>query len=178
MDAGTGAHPTTTLKYNTTRPLPAGHEKALGTSSRGWGATSLTPSRGRRKSEGASTSRGRQSSPSCSDRFCPPQSMNSRKPVVDKVRAGTIAAKRLGDETFNHATEVFRAVDLDGDGIPEPPRAATAAAQASEAIKGAAAGVSGAVGILFQRKRADNDRLTPSETKQKDAGPPGKQGAQ
>ncbi|HRL81223.1 MAG TPA: hypothetical protein PLK46_12940 [Propioniciclava sp.] len=98
--------------------------------------------------------------------------------VVDKVRAGTIAAKRLGDETFNHATEVFRAVDLDGDGIPEPPRAATAAAQASEAIKGAAAGVSGAVGILFQRKRADNDRLTPSETKQKDAGPPGKQGAQ
>lgn len=104
--------------------------------------------------------------------------MNSRKPVVDKVRAGTIAAKRLGDETFNHATEVFRAVDLDGDGIPEPPRAATAAAQASEAIKGAAAGVSGAVGILFQRKRADNDRLTPSETKQKDAGPPGKQGAQ
>lgn len=104
--------------------------------------------------------------------------MNSRKPVADNVRAGTIAAKRLGDGTFNHATEVFRAMDLDGDGIPEPPRAATAAAQASEAIKGAAAGVSGAVGILFQRKRADNDRLTPSETKQKDAGTPGKQGAQ
>jgi hypothetical protein len=77
--------------------------------------------------------------------------------LLEKVRAGTaegaVAAKRFGDQTFDRATEVFRPVDLDGDGIPDQPRAAAAADQAGAAMKGAANGVAGAVGNLFQRKR-------------------------
>lgn len=78
--------------------------------------------------------------------------------VLDKVRVGTAksaaAAKRRGEQTFDQATEAFRSVDLDGDGIPDQPRAAAAAEQAGAAIKGAASGVAGAFGTLFQRKRA------------------------
>ncbi len=77
--------------------------------------------------------------------------------LINNVRAGTAegagAAKRFGDQTFDRATEVFRAVDLDGDGIPDQSRAAAAAEQAGTAMKGAATGVAGAVGNLFQRKR-------------------------
>lgn len=76
----------------------------------------------------------------------------------DKVFAagadGAAAAKRLGDESFSKATEAFRAVDIDGDGIPDKPRAAAAAEEAGAALKDAAAGVAGAFGTLFQRKRA------------------------
>ena len=67
---------------------------------------------------------------------------------------GAAAAKRLGDESFSKATEPFRAVDVDGDGIPDKPRAAAAAEEAGAALKGAAAGVAGAFSTLFQRKRA------------------------
>lgn len=77
--------------------------------------------------------------------------------MLEKVRVGTaggaVAAKRLGDQTLDRATEAFRAVDLDGDGVPDQPRVAAAAEQAGAAVKGAAAGVAGAVGNLFQRKR-------------------------
>jgi hypothetical protein len=62
--------------------------------------------------------------------------------MLEKVRVGTaegaVAAKRFGDQTFDRATEVFRAVDLDGDGIPVRPRAAAAAEQAGAAMEGAA----------------------------------------
>lgn len=88
--------------------------------------------------------------------------------VLDKVRVSTtesaVAAKRLGEQTFDRATEVFRAVDLDGDGVPDQPRAAAAAEQAGAAIKGAAAGVAGAVGNLFQRKRAADDAAPASQS--------------
>lgn len=77
--------------------------------------------------------------------------------ALEKVRGGTAegaaAAKRFGDKSFERATEVFRAVDVDGDGVPDQPRAAAAAEHAEAAIKGAATGVAGAVGNLFQRKR-------------------------
>ena len=93
--------------------------------------------------------------------------------VLEKVRTGTaegaIAARRFGDQKLDRATEVFRAVDLDGDGIPDQPQAAAAAEHAGAAIKGAATGVAGAVGSLFHRKRgtgADShvvDRDDPAE---------------
>jgi len=66
---------------------------------------------------------------------------------------GVAAAKRLGTQTFDRTTEVFRSVDLDGDGIPDRPRALTAVADAGSAINGAAAGAVGAVGNLLRRKR-------------------------
>lgn len=81
--------------------------------------------------------------------------------ALDKVRVSTtesaVAARRRGEQTFDRAAEVFRAVDIDGDGIPDQPRAAAAAEQAGAAIRGAAVGVAGAVGTLFQRKRAADD---------------------
>ncbi len=77
--------------------------------------------------------------------------------VMEKVRVGTVggagAATRFGDQTLDRATWAFRAVDVDGDGIPDQPRAAAAAEQAGAAMKGAAAGAAGAVGNLFHRKR-------------------------
>ena len=73
---------------------------------------------------------------------------------MEKVRMGTVggagAAMRFGDQTLDRATGAFRAVDVDGDGIPDQPRAAAAAEQAGAAMKGAAAG---AVGNLLHRKR-------------------------
>lgn len=86
--------------------------------------------------------------------------------AVEKVRVGSadgaVAAKRFGGQTLDRATEAFRAVDLDGDGIPDQPRAAAAAEQAGAAIKGAAAGAAGAVGNLFQRKRGAAARVDES----------------
>ena len=67
------------------------------------------------------------------------------------------AAKGSGTEFLQRATEAFRPVDLDGDGIPDKPRAFTAAEDAGSAIKGAAAGAAGAVSSLFRRKR-EGDR--------------------
>lgn len=76
--------------------------------------------------------------------------------AMEKARAtgaeGAAAAKRFGDQTIDSATQAFRAVDIDGDGVPDQPRAAAAAEQAGAAIKGAASGLAGAFGTLFQRK--------------------------
>lgn len=59
---------------------------------------------------------------------------------------GVDAAARLGGETLDRATEVFRSVDLDGDGVPDKPRALTAVADAGSAIQGAAAGAVDVIG--------------------------------
>jgi hypothetical protein len=92
--------------------------------------------------------------------------------VMEKVRVGTaegaVAAKRFGDQTFDRATQVFRPVDLNGDGIPDQPRAAAAAEQAGAAMKGAATGVAGAVGNLFKRKRGAAPEVDESEGDQSD----------
>lgn len=78
--------------------------------------------------------------------------------VFERARAsgaeGTAAVKRLGAESVERATSVFHAVDIDGDGVPDQPRAAAAAQQAGAAIKGAATSVGGAIGGLFRRKTA------------------------
>lgn len=76
--------------------------------------------------------------------------------VLERVRAtsaeGAAAAKRFGDKKLERATGAFRSVDVDGDGVPDQPRAAAAAEQAGTVIKGAATGLAGAFGTLFQRK--------------------------
>lgn len=80
-----------------------------------------------------------------------------REKVLETGSEGVAAARRLGSQTFDRTTEVFRSVDLDGDGIPDQPRALTAVADASGVINEAAAGAVGAVGNLFRRKRNELD---------------------
>ncbi|MER7796600.1 hypothetical protein [Microbacterium sp. NPDC096154] len=77
--------------------------------------------------------------------------------MIASASEGATAAARLGTSTLDRATEAFRAVDIDGDGIPDKPRAATAAEEAGAAVKGAAAGVAGALGTLFGRRRVDGE---------------------
>lgn len=72
--------------------------------------------------------------------------------VLSAANHGANAAARAGVSTVDRATEVFRAVDIDGDGVPDRPRAAAAADEAGAAIRGAAVGVAGAVSTLFARK--------------------------
>ncbi|QCV96523.1 hypothetical protein [Acidipropionibacterium acidipropionici] len=75
--------------------------------------------------------------------------------VLEKARVGTtegaIAAKRFGDRTLDRATVAFRSVDIDGDGIPDQPRAAAKAEEVGAALRGAASGVAGVAGSLFHR---------------------------
>lgn len=56
-------------------------------------------------------------------------------------------------EFLERATEAFRSVDLDGDGIPDKARARTAVEDAGSALRGAATGAAGAVGSLLRRRR-------------------------
>ncbi|WP_146243350.1 hypothetical protein [Curtobacterium sp. MCBD17_021] len=84
--------------------------------------------------------------------------IDTRDKVVTSGVSGIRTAGRVGAKGFEHATEPFRAVDLDGDGITDRPRAAAAAEEASEALKGAAAGVFGALGTLFKRGRRQPER--------------------
>lgn len=62
--------------------------------------------------------------------------------------------RRRGAELLDRATEAFRSVDLDGDGVPDKSRARSAVEDASSALKGAAAGTAGAAGSLLRRRRA------------------------
>jgi len=60
-------------------------------------------------------------------------------------------------ELFDRAADAFRSVDIDGDGIPDRPRARTAMDEAGSAIKDVAADAKGAVASLLRRKKGDQD---------------------
>ena len=90
-----------------------------------------------------------------------------RDKVIASASEGASAASRLGSETIDRATEAFRAVDTDGDGVPDKARAARAAEEAGAAIKGAAVGVADAFGTLFKRKQAS---VIPLERPEPEAG--------
>lgn len=83
--------------------------------------------------------------------------------VRDKAFAsasgGVAAAGRFGAQSFGQATEVFRAVDIDGDGVPDKPRAVTAAEDAGAAVRDATSSAAAAMGSLFKRKQG-NGALT------------------
>lgn len=81
--------------------------------------------------------------------------------------------------TVTRAADVFRSVDLDGDGVPDEARALTAVKGAGSALKGAGSAVRGAavgagsaVGSVFRRKRgaeavaADRSDESDAETAQ------------
>lgn len=81
---------------------------------------------------------------------------DARDRAVATGAQGVDAARRKSGETIaraGRATEVFRSVDIDGDGIPDKPRALTAAEDVGTAIKGATSGAVGAVGSLLRRTR-------------------------
>ena len=75
-----------------------------------------------------------------------------RDKALVSASAGATVAGRIGAETFNRATKSFRAIDIDGDGIPDKPRALAAAENAGAAAKGAASGVTDAIGSLLRRR--------------------------
>ncbi len=70
-----------------------------------------------------------------------------RDRVFTTTAEGVDAARRFGADTFDKAAEALRPVDIDGDGVPDKPRALSAAEDAGSAIKGAAAGAAGAIGV-------------------------------
>lgn len=76
--------------------------------------------------------------------------------AFERVRVGTVdgatAARRLGDRTAEKAVSAFRAVDVDGDGIPDQSPAAEAAGRAAASVKQTAAHATGAVASLFGRR--------------------------
>jgi hypothetical protein len=92
--------------------------------------------------------------------------------VLEKARdtgaGGAAAVRRFGDQTFDRATGLFRAVDIDGDGVADQPRAAAAGEQAGAAIKRAAAGLAGAFGTLFQRKADSANAVQEQEVEPSD----------
>ena len=82
---------------------------------------------------------------------------------------GAAAAALFSASQVDRATEAFRAVDTDGDGIPDKRRAVAAAEEASAAVKGAAAGVTGAFGTFFGRRRTDVEGTdTPAKGSKRD----------
>lgn len=70
----------------------------------------------------------------------------ARDQVLITTAEGAAVARRVGARTFDQAAEALRAVDLDGDGIPDKPRAVAAVEDAGLAIRGTAAGAASAIG--------------------------------
>lgn len=89
--------------------------------------------------------------------------------AIETGTGGVDAAVRRSGETLDRATGVFRSVDLDGDGVPDKPRARAAVEDAGSAIKGATAGATGAVGSFFRRKR---DERGPADARDSTADEP------
>ncbi|MBN8881826.1 MAG: hypothetical protein J0H73_05870 [Salana multivorans] len=80
---------------------------------------------------------------------------------------GVQIALRLGDETRDRATraaQAFRPLDLDGDGLPDRPRALSVVEDAGSAIKDATAGAADAVGALLRRGRRTESTIDHSES--------------
>jgi hypothetical protein len=76
-----------------------------------------------------------------------------RDKALSTASVGANAVGRVGSQTFDRTTEVFRSVDIDGDGVADKPRAVTAAENAGAMAKGAAANATDAIGELLRRKK-------------------------
>ena len=86
--------------------------------------------------------------------------------AVKALQSAADNVSDFGEAVWDKATDVvdvFRSVDIDGDGVPDEARALTSAKRAGSAIKGAAVGSAGAVGSLFKRKGDDDaaEKLEP-----------------
>lgn len=93
--------------------------------------------------------------------------IESEREATDPRRWGHAAGEmrdrilRAGSDTVDRASQPFRKIDIDGDGVPDRPRAAAAADEAGAALKGAAAGLSNAFGTMFQRRRSSGEVEAP-----------------
>lgn len=70
----------------------------------------------------------------------------ARDKAFTTTAGGVGAARRFGAATFDQAAGAFRAVDIDGDGVPDKTPALSAVEDAGSAIKGAAADAAGVIG--------------------------------
>jgi hypothetical protein len=92
--------------------------------------------------------------------------VEARDKALASASEGVTSAGRFGAETFNRAAQNFRAVDTDGDGVPDKARAAAVVENASAAIKGAAFGFTDAIGSKLWRKTAktaSSEQSTPED---------------
>ena len=64
----------------------------------------------------------------------------------DRVVEVSTTGLSAGKETVGRAVDMFRTVDLDGDGVPDKPQALTAVQNVGSAITGTAAGTAQAIG--------------------------------
>lgn len=69
-----------------------------------------------------------------------------RDEVVTSAAEGLDAARRYSAEAVGQVVDACRPIDLDGDGIPDKPRALSAVEDAGAAMKGAALDAVGAIG--------------------------------
>ncbi|SDI01233.1 hypothetical protein [Agrococcus jejuensis] len=100
--------------------------------------------------------------PAWLEQFEKPEKSLEPSRATKALHAASSSAKDFGDDVWGKvgkATEAFRSVDLDGDGIPDDPRALTAARGVGSAVAGAAgavgdraAAVGGRAASLFRRK--------------------------
>lgn len=80
-----------------------------------------------------------------------------RDKALSSASEGMTVAQKIGIKTFDKTSEAFRAVDIDGDGIPDRPRAAVAAENATAALTGGVStAVAGVIGAMRTR-RADKE---------------------
>ena len=75
-----------------------------------------------------------------------------RDKAVASASGGVAAAGHFGAETFDRAAGAFRALDIDGDGVKDKPRAAAAADNASVKVKGAASSLANSIGSIWTPK--------------------------
>ncbi len=77
--------------------------------------------------------------------------------VGDKIVAasveGATTVKHFGNDTFERTADIFRPIDIDGDGVPDKSRATMAVEDAGSTIINTASNVAGKLGKLFQRSR-------------------------
>lgn len=79
----------------------------------------------------------------------------ARDKVLTAGADGVVAARRFGGSAVERVSESFRAVDIDGDGIPDQSRARSAVDAAGSKVRGFASGAVGRVGSLLRRRSSD-----------------------
>lgn len=78
--------------------------------------------------------------------------------VAMRAAAGNVAD--FGEDVWEKVTsaaDVFRSVDIDGDGVPDKARARSAVEDAGSAVRDVASQAADAVGSLFRKKKRDDE---------------------
>lgn len=104
-----------------------------------------------------------------------PASVEPSRAILALQAAAGEVAEFGGDvrAAATRVTDVFRSVDLDGDGVPDEARAVTAVKGAGSAVKGAAAGAAGALTGVVRRGRGRRGEVGDSAAPEAEASPAG-----